>query len=388
MSLKEIRTIIVKYLNEEATASELNQLSEWLELDNENKRIFKEYLDVYHAIHKDQVFDAIKAYNKTENVIIEKASKASKTIRLNIIRYAAAAVLILGLLGGYLFNEFLISGTRTVANEVIVSNIEPGTNKAILTLENGEEVVFVKGSSLQKNNITSNGEEIVYKANSQIKELAYNTLTIPRGGQFFIKLSDGTQVWLNSETQLKYPISFIGDAPRKVELIYGEAYFEVSPSTEHNGAKFIVSNRNQDIEVLGTKFNIQAYKEESHIYTTLSEGKVMVRSHSGKDILSPGQQASLDIENGSFSIQKVNVKHELAWIYGDFVFNKKSLDEIVKVLSRWYDVDIKLEGEYVLSQKFNGQLSRGQNLEKILELIKNTGKIKSFEINDKTVVLK
>src|SRR5690606_40703343 len=121
-----------------------------------------------------------------------------------------------------------------------------------------------KGDSIQTHNAISNGEEIIYNNNTS-RQLVYNYLTIPRGGQFQLTLSDGTRVWLNSETQIKYPVSFTDGESRQVELVYGEAYFEVSHSTEHKGSDFIVYNQNQEVQVLGTEFNIKAYKDDSNI---------------------------------------------------------------------------------------------------------------------------
>jgi ferric-dicitrate binding protein FerR (iron transport regulator) len=201
-------------------------------------------------------------------------------------------------------------------------------------------------------------------------------------------LSDDTQVWVNSESQLKYPVNFIAGKPREVELVYGEAYFEVSPSSDHYGAKFSVINKNQTIEVLGTKFNVKAYKEEPNIYTTLREGKVSVSSKLETKLLIPNQQSIFNIENNNLIIKHVDVKNEIAWICGEFIFHKKSLGDIAKVLGRWYDVDFEFLNDSISKQKFNGELKKNQNLETILKLIQNTNKIEAYEMKENSVFLK
>ena len=218
--------------------------------------------------------------------------------------------------------------------------------------------------------------------------MLYNILTIPRGGEFFVKLSDNTKVWLNSESQLKYPVNFIEGKERAVELVYGEAYFEVSPSTEHKGTKFKVLNNNQAVEVLGTKFNVKAYLNETEIFTTLAEGKVAINSNTINKFLSPGQQSVLNLETRKIDVKAVDVKTELSWVHGSFVFHYKSLKEITKVLSRWYDVDFKFDSKSIEKQEFNGELNKKQNLEEILMLIKATNKINHFEIKNKEVLIK
>ena len=211
-------------------------------------------------------------------------------------------------------------------------------------------------------------------------------MTISRGEQFVLKLSDGTQVWLNSETKLKYPVSFINGEDRKVELVYGEAYFDVSPSTEHNGSRFKVFNQFQEVEVLGTQFNIKAYKDESKIFTTLVEGKVSIDVNGKKQNLIPSEQSVLNIRNSDININKVNVYNEMSWKEGVFVFKDKTLYEIMKVISRWYDIDFVFEDKEVGNTTFNGKLLKSQTLEEILNFIKLNNI--EFEIIDKMIIFK
>uniref|UniRef100_UPI0037428180 FecR family protein n=1 Tax=Algibacter pacificus TaxID=2599389 RepID=UPI0037428180 len=281
---------------------------------------------------------------------------------------------------------------------IVNNNIKTGTDKAILTLDDGTSVALEKGKQYANKNIASNGEKIIYKtppkANKKVKvskasrEIAYNYLTIPRGGQYYIILEDGTQVWLNSESKLKYPVTFIKGKTRKVELVYGEAYFDVSPSENNQGSKFKVITNNQEIDVLGTEFNIKAYKDEDNIYTTLIEGKIVLQANKHHKSLLVNQQAVVNTKNNNMTISTVEPKYEIAWKNGLFSFKNKPLKDIMKVLSRWYDVNVIFEDEAAKNLTFNGQLSKHQNMENILILIKNTKLIQAYDINNNTITIK
>ncbi|GAA4305372.1 FecR family protein [Aestuariibaculum suncheonense] len=300
--------------------------------------------------------------------------------------YTAAAVLVAFLAVAYLIKQNYPSGE---VPHIIVNNIETGSDKATLTLEDGTHVELGEGSSFQGENANSDGDNLVYKKPvSKYNQIAYNYLTIPRGGQFIVELSDGTKVWLNSESQLKYPVSFVDGDTRKVELVYGEAYFDVSSSTENKGSKFKVYNNKQEIKVLGTEFNVKAYKEEFNVYTTLVEGKVEVGIDDKKEVLKPSQQANLDLQTNSFKVYEVDVYNEISWREGIFSFENKSLKEIMTVLSRWYDTEVIFENKALENEEFIGVLGKNQNITEILNTIQNFGIISDYQINDKTIILK
>ena len=301
-------------------------------------------------------------------------------------KYAAAASVLLIVASTIFLNKG--DDTPQFTEPIIVNNnIEAGIDKATLTLADGSDVTLEKGQVYESNNVTSNGEEIIYNKAAG-KEITYNYLTIPRGGQFFIKLSDGTQVWLNSESQIKYPVSFTTGEPRLVELVYGEAYFDVSPSTDHKESAFKVYHNMQEVQVLGTAFNIKAYKDETNIFTTLVEGKIAINGESLNKVLKPGEQATLSREDKSIKINEVDVFREIAWKEGVFSFRHKPLKEIMKVLSRWYDMDVIFENTELESERFMGTLDRNQKIEDILLSIKSTNAINTYEINNKTIRLK
>ena len=200
-------------------------------------------------------------------------------------------------------------------------------------------------------------------------------------------MSDGTEVWLNSETQLKYPVNFVKGQTREVELVYGEAYFDVSPSTEHGGSKFRVMNNAQEVEVLGTEFNIKAYRDDTNVYTTLVEGKVVVGNGDLEQYLTPNQQSNINLENNSIKVTVVDVDVETSWKNGIFSFKGMPLKNIMKVISRWYDVDVVFENKELESIKFKGVLDKYQSVEEILNIM-TSSTINNYEIKDKTIILR
>lgn len=385
---KGIEKIIANYFDEKISDSETKKLIAWIEKGNID--VFNEYVILNFSIEQLKVSNSNKMDLSWESIASKINDKKSIQViplyKRNIFKYAAAILIFVSV--GYFF---LTKNSTTEDNTPIIvnNNIEIGTDKATLTLNDGSTVTLEKGKNYIANNITSNGEEIIYKTPTSSKqEIAYNYLTIPRGGQYHVKLSDGTEVWLNSESQLKYPTSFIDGEERKIELIYGEAYFIVSPSTEHKGSNFSVKSGIQEIEVLGTQFNIKAYNDENLIYTTLVEGKVSVDNTNSLEILRPNQQYVLNIASNEIQINTIDVSSEIAWVHGDFIFNKKPLKDIMKVLSRWYDVEVKFENKALEDTKFYGELSRHQNIEDILTLIKTTNTINTFEINNNKILIK
>tara|TARA_B100001059_G_C17820603_1_gene578040 strand:- start:1631 stop:2791 length:1161 start_codon:yes stop_codon:yes gene_type:complete len=382
----KIKKLIVKFLAKEANLKELRQLELWIR-NSENEHLFKEYFKANHYANK-----VLKTYDlETAKKNILQQINLRKAKSNYIFKYAVAATLALILTTTYFFGDSFFNTTdKDVVSPPIfnANTIEYGKDKAVLTLENGSQIALEKGNSIQTQNATSDGKVLVYQNKAkQIVELVYNQLTVPRGGQFVVELSDGTKVWLNSESQLKYPVSFINGQSREVELAYGEAYFDVSPSSKHKGAKFKVFNQFQEIDVLGTEFNIKAYKGESNVYTTLVEGKISVSIDNKNLGLKPNQQLDLDINNNTSAIKTVDVYNEVSWKDGVFSFESKTLEEVMKVFSRWYDVEIVFKNNSIKNEEFVGILRKNKNLETILKSFKNYGVIKNFEIEDKKVVL-
>lgn len=366
--------------------------------DNERLKQFKKAYPFVKDVNVEKLVDRISEYETINKehawkaIIIKSENKQKKPIisiyKKNWFKFTAAAAVV-GIISTSYFLKDNIFNNSLEYTPIIVNIIKKGTDKATLTLGDGSQIQLEKGFSIQTQSAKSNGEEIVYETRkTDAKETVYNYLTIPRGGQFFIKLSDGTKIWLNSESKLKYPVNFIDGETRQVVLVYGEAYFDVTPSTENKDSKFKVIHNSQEVEVFGTEFNIKAYKDEPNIYTTLVEGKVTVNVKNEKKKLLPNQQLKLNVNSHTLSVVVVDTYNETSWKEGIFSFEKKSLKDIMKVLSRWYDMDVVFENKNIEEDKFIGVLGKNQDIEEILTTIKNFKIIKDYEIKDKTIILK
>ncbi len=379
----EIENIIVKFINQEANNSELKKLESWLEND-ENKNVFNNFIKVEYLTSVNFAnYNVEKAKQSIKN---KKQLKKKLNFNAVIKKFSVAAsiIFILGLSFLYFNNTNNLEKTANISN-----SIQIGTNKAILTLNNGDQIALGQGEVVKIKNASSDGDQIIYFKRKQNKEqIAYNYLTVPRGGQFKVVLSDKTEVWLNSESQLKFPVIFKKGETRTVELVYGEAYFDVSPSTYNDDTKFSVFNKSQEIEVLGTEFNIKAYENEDQVFTTLIEGKVSVNTEKFNKILKPKEQSILNKKNKNITISEVNIYNEISWKEGVFSFERKTLKEIMKVLTRWYDVEVIFENKLLEDVKFFGVLDKEQELEEILKTIKKFKIIENYEIKGKVILLK
>ncbi len=375
--------LIVKKINNTLTEKEKEIFDAWY---NESPK----HRDYFHQVEENYLkgHGGI-AVQKGWRQVSYKIDKKKK--RQAGFKYAAAIAILLAIGSLWFFNteDGKVQVMEQPSEVSVKDDIEIGTDKATLTLEDGSQIALEKGNSYETGKASSNGEQLVYKGGQAPSEktIPHNVLTIPRGGQFFVALADGTKVWMNSETQLKYPVSFVPNETREVILAYGEAYFEVSPSTEHNGSRFIVHTDGQQVEVLGTEFNIKAYKEETEIATTLVEGKVAIGIGGESQNLDPGQQSKLERGTGKLTITPVDVYDEISWKNGLFSFKNRSLESIMQVLSRWYDVKVVFQNKDIKDLTFNGVFRKAQKIEDILTIIKNTNEV-DYVINQKTITMK
>jgi len=386
----KIERIIVKFLSRESNIQELDDLDVWLRNDK-NREIFNRFVKTeYITILSMAEYDVDKAKEAIRQRL-KNTERKRKSVRYGRMAVAASIVLIFGIL--FFKSDKGVQEVEVEVSEVAPAPIQGGFNKAILTLDNGNEITLEKGKEYETGKAKGSGEELVYYVDGEIKENEnrpqYNYLTIPRGGQFFVQLSDGTQVWLNSESKLKYPVKFQKGKRREVELVYGEAYFKVSPSTQHNGSEFHIFTKFQEVDVLGTEFNIKAYSEENDIATTLVEGRVQIQKGDISKILRPNQQSIILSDTHAIAVQEVDVSREISWVNGMFSFDEASLKEIMTVLSRWYDVEVVFELTGQKDFVFTGVVERAESVGNILHLIEGTsaGQVK-FEIRDKTILIK
>ena len=270
-------------------------------------------------------------------------------------------------------------------NTLAGQEITAGGSRAILTLSGGSKVVLGKEQSVYTRDtngvcITADSSNLVYQRKAEVPvELVYNELFVPRRGEYSLQLSDGTRVYLNAESKLKYPETF-GKDRREVELS-GEAYFEVCRDTNR---PFVVKVGDMRVNVLGTVFNINAYQEMANIKTTLVSGKVKVECQGKTLELLPGEQACLHKSNVELHKQKVNVALYTAWKDGLFKFERESLENIMMVLERWYDVNVFFQNDALKYSLFSGDLKKYDTIEQHLKMLELTTNVQ-FMIKNNTV---
>lgn len=275
---------------------------------------------------------------------------------------------------------------NTIAMNIVAPPILPGEAKAELLLADGSSI-HLQGEnpdslSEQGTSIITGQHGLSYEQKESIDRLVYNTLRIPRGGEYTLTLEDGTVVYLNSESQLQYPIQFVGNE-RRVYLS-GEAYFEVKKDA---GRPFIVATQKTKVEVLGTSFNLRSYEDEEAVAATLVEGKVrFVAEDGGQVSLKPGEQGVWS-EKGQLTKQEVDTYLYTAWKDGNFVFRKQPLEEVMRVIARWYDIDYYFIDASQSKITFTGNVRRYDNFCKILEMLELAGGTR-FEIQGKSVFIR
>lgn len=305
--------------------------------------------------------------------------------RIRIVRWVAvvAAVWVLAL-GVTLWMTF--GKKENVAPLPVASKIIPaGEKKATLTLADGTEVHVeeITAQILQEKGMNieyRNGEIVYHKSEEKTTEVVYNKLEVPRGGECMIKLDDGTKVWVNAETKLKYPVAFVGD--RREVVLEGEAFFDVAK----NEKPFIVKTSFGDVRVLGTAFGISAYASEPESYTTLVRGKVSVEREGIKPVvILPGEQV-VTSKDGKMIKQQVDVEEFVGWKDGIYVFKEKSLGEIMKTLERWYNISVDFQEKSLVDLPFTGNLKRYDDINVFFDALTRTGDMK-YRVEGNQVIL-
>lgn len=294
-----------------------------------------------------------------------------------LVRYAAILVL------PFMLGIFLWLNSDKEQSQV-QTLIKPGAFKAELYLADGKKIILDSMAhwhiqKISDIDIQAKENQLSYKNNNVIKShTEYNTLVTPRGGEYSVRLSDGTMVYMNAETVLHYPIAFVGD-DRIVEM-NGEAFFEVAKDRNH---PFIVRVNGVDIKVIGTSFNINTYTE-GKVVTTLLEGSVWVKNHNDSILINPDSQA-VALDKG-IDVTKVDARNYVLWKDGIFYFNNVRLEEIMDVLSRWYDVEIFYESQTLKDMNYSMEMPKYQSIDEILRHIEQTGRV-HFKVTDRTVIL-
>lgn len=377
MERQRLTYLIGQYSNDAATAEELDELQQFLD-NAENMELFTELVADSLMNHKNPSADANAYATLSQQVIqIDKENNETKTIIKPIRRvhfmhrwgWVAAIIVLIGA-GTYLWTT-----NQKNTNNVIIAKttaIAPGSEGAILTLANGSQVLL---DSIKNDVVALQGGVTARVINGTLiyqgegNEAVYNIMSTPKGRQFQLVLPDGTRVWLNSASSIRYPTVFSGKE-RSVE-ISGEAYFEVAKNT---AMPFKVNaNRQAGIEVLGTHFNINAYENERSLNTTLLEGAIAVYSvagasvNSAKTIIKPGQQAIVDRQAPAIItvVDHVNIEQIMAWKNGLFNFDGARLEDVLKQLERWYDIEV-LYNKPLPDVELAGEMTRGVTLNDLL----------------------
>jgi len=387
MDKERINYLCNRYLQNVSTAAELQELEAML-ADARVDDLVKDVLDdIYLNMPETFSGNDINAEAKErifQYIIAQPQNRKPVNLLWRRISVAAAAAIIVT--AGLFYVKQKQSNVQTVASHAIKNDILPGGNRATLTLANGQHISLTdahNGALAKQTGVTitkAADGKLVYTlthngAHSATTE--YNTIETPIGGLYQINLQDGTKVWLNSASSIKYPVSFANNE-RRVELT-GEAYFEVA---HRKNMPFRVVSNGQTVEVLGTHFNINSYADERELKTTLLEGSVKVSSQGASERLKPGQQSQLF--KGRFTVEEVDVNEAVAWKNGYFNFKDDDIQTVMRQLARWYDVDVKYEG--VIPQKeYSGQISMNLTANQILDIL-SFNKI-HYRINGKTIVI-
>ena len=376
-----IARLIARYLSDEIGEEEQAELTRWRNESSENERLFQEICkeeNIKQNMQKRQTFHAADGWEGVQRKI--QRHRFRHRI-LNICKYAAIFIFPVAIATVAIYK----SGNEPQPLSQVEEQIVPGGKKAVLILDNGEAIdlkstsgVELKekdGTVIQVDSTVLNYQQAPARTS---EKLAYNKVNVPRGGEYQLTLSDGSKVQLNSMSSIRFPVQFAQDC-RLVEL-EGEAYFEVSKT----GQPFIVQTKGMKIEVLGTTFNISAYANEEY-QTTLVSGSVKVQTENGSNrILKPSEQACITPGSNQINVRNVDTAFYTSWIHGKINFKDQRLDDIMKTLARWYDMDVVYENEATKELRFGCYVNRYNEITPLVKLLEQTGRV-TVTVEGKTI---
>ena len=350
------------------TEQERRQLDEIVVPDSKEKLLLDEMSSGEDYLRRRQMIEDIDVDRELERVMRPRRR------RLSVLLGRVAAVLLPLLLGGTAIYVMYSRNNASLKNVISLHDVEPGTLEAVLVTSDGTlRELQTAGNHINEKDgskIMVDSARLNYQDNrpESVRELIYNKLLVGRGHEYMLILNDGTRVWMNSKSELSYPVAF-GENVRRVRLS-GEAYFEV---TKDSVRPFIVEvDRGFEVKVLGTHFNIKAYDTDDSYETTLVEGKVQVsQGHKTKITLEPSEQMVIG-KDGRHEVRVVNTSYYTAWHEGWFYFNDESLEQVLTMIGRWYDVDFVFVKENLKEITVTGKLKRFENLSVILKMLERT----------------
>jgi transmembrane sensor len=383
IDVDRVAYLISGYIRQTLTVKEHDELDEWVLADDKNMLRFEELTDEKHLEANLAWMDQVKSKEQFDK--LNREGKFEKPVR-RIYKVWLAAASILLIIGIILFYQFRHHRTG-VKNELAMNDstkLQPGGNRAILLLTDGKVIDLTTA----KNGLLPNSEgshvskladgEIVYDEADPVKGLfSIHTLSTPVGGQYQVKLPDGTKVWLNAATKITYPTHFASSS-RSIDLS-GEAYFEVAKDKER---PFKVSIGGAEVEVLGTHFNINAYIDEPFMNVTLIEGSVKVSNIKGSKVLSPGKQAQF--KGDEIQVIPADTSEAIAWKSNEFKFVNAPIDVIMRQVKRWYDAEVVSDGK--VDYHFNATIDRNEPVTKLLHYLEETGHV-HFKIEGRKIIV-
>lgn len=380
MTRKEYNSLYEKYISGKCT--------------DEERKIIENYTDSFEFGSRNWDREIMGDQESVKQHILSRLEssirKHDKYVFSSSLKWWAAASIILVILSSALyirnFKEQRIAHIPEIPR--FRNDILPGDNIAVLTLDDGSRINLndAKNGFLARESNTkiekSPDGQLHYIAGAHIpgSKIKYNTITTPKGGQFQVMLPDGSRVWLNAGSSLRFPTSFTG-IDRKVEL-KGEAYFEIAKNIQ---MPFIVHTDDSDIKVLGTHFNVMAYEDEKHTSTTLLEGSVQVLKGSDKLLIKPGESAVLNKTTGSINVTETDTEQAIAWKNGYFIFDNENIESIMRKVSRWYNVEVTYSGN-MNNKDFAGTISRDKNVSELLQMLELTGAV-HFKIEGRRITV-
>jgi len=407
--MERIKYLLLRFLREEATPAEQAELDTWLAAAPANQALLEELQDPalvaealakLDGLHRQEAWAKVESHAATHRLAAQhrpavRMGDDRSTNRRRILRWSSAAAAVLIIAGAAILLPYArrnhppaTATTTTPAHDAL-----PGGNKAILTLSGGRQVIL---DSATEDTVLTEGAAIVAGVKGKLAynpgnladaPVVYNTLATPRGGQYQLTLPDGSRVWLNAESSITYPTAFTGK-DRKVSVT-GEAYFEIAKNPHQ---PFSVEEKGMTITVLGTSFNVNGYDDEPFSKTTLVEGKVNVDFGKVGALLEPGMQSEVyrrpnpDNRVPAIKVGPANVEQALAWKNGLFAFSNADLPTVMRQLSRWYNVDVKYEGEIPKDKyQFNGKIGKTLTLDQVLKILTKTQVRYSIDGNELTI---
>lgn len=382
----KIRYLLKRYANSEATEEEEKELFRLLGQSSSEAEIKETLLSLIEDTtdfqpdeqRKERILSTVFGRLMTAK---PRAASGNRVVQLERLAIAASVVLMISV-GIFLF--WHRSGLDTQQNPVALkeNDLQPGGNKATLTLADGKQVVLDSlsvGKPLRQgaSAIVNRPGHLAYNTENKSEEIAYNILTTPRGGQYQLTLADGSKVWLNAESSIRFPTHFMGKE-RRVQIT-GEVYFEVAKNA---AMPFMVEVGEMEISVLGTHFNVNAY---DIVKTTLIEGSVLVAREDARMVLKPGQQAQVATGEKIDILENADLGETLAWKNGLFQFNNADIETVMQQVARWYDVEVIYEGK--VTKLFGGSIPRDMSASNVFKALELTGGV-HFKIEGKTIIVK